>query len=131
MPQVLLRLLLCASLLINGIGSAMASAHVALAMGAPAQHATDADAHAAAGVDCPHAATPAADMPADHGHHAGTGDVDCVELCLDICLQHAHALQPAVEGAGPLPPATSPRVEARPAPASRAPFPPTRPPIAA
>ncbi|MCD9032427.1 CopL family metal-binding regulatory protein [Luteimonas sp. Y-2-2-4F] len=131
MPQVLLRLLLCASLLINGIGSAMASAHVALAMGAPAQHAASTDPHAAAEADCPHAAAASTDDPADHGHHAGGGDVDCVELCLHICLQHAHALQPAVDGAGPLPHASRPRVEARTAPASRAPFPPTRPPIAA
>ncbi|WP_024892003.1 CopL family metal-binding regulatory protein [Luteimonas huabeiensis] len=129
MPQALLRLLLCASLLINGLGSAVASAHVALASEALARSAATADAHAPAGTDCPHAAA-AADAPADPGGPAGAGEVDCIERCLDLCLQHA-PLAPAPPRAGPLPPASTLRGQDRPAPASRAPFPPTRPPIAA
>lgn len=137
------RLLLCAILLLNGIGSAVASTHVALAAwagGVPvtATHRTGPASDTPA-ADCPHTAgqTTAADAPAAAAHAAhaaegaaGTGDAECLKLCLEICLQQCQAML-ATGLAGPPPvPRTVLPVDRAAAPAADAAYPPLRPPIA-
>nr|AOH35565.1 hypothetical protein BGP89_03685 [Luteimonas sp. JM171] len=128
--QTLIRLLLCVILLSNGMGSAVASAYGSL-MGPHPVHGAEAGdlaggADAATHRDCPHGALDVAPTPA--GPLAV--EMDCLEACLDICLQHGHALLVAsIAGAWPsvhhllLAPPAVPRP-------SLAPFPPLRPPIA-
>ncbi len=90
---LLLRLLLCLSLMLNGIGTATANARMA-AM----------DAHGAAGMA--HPAQPAEPQaaPADDGdcaHHPADAapsqpmpheDGGCLQSCLAMCLHHCHAV---------------------------------------
>lgn len=123
MPPLLLRLLLCLCLLVDTVGPAMAATHLALspdkAAAAPADHAP-ADCHgdeAAAADREPRAPSPA---PVDE---------DCLERCLELCLQHGVADLPM---AGQLPPparamTAAPRVATQIAHAHA--FPPLRPPI--
>lgn len=95
----LLQVLLCASVLLNGVGAASASVRVAtmaLEVAAPAAaQVADSDCHEAAGsaghaagMRMTHAAMPAA---ADdlHGQH---DEQECLQFCMDICMQHCHAL---------------------------------------
>jgi hypothetical protein len=111
----LFRLLLCALLLLNGIGSAMASVHVMqmeAAASAGMAHSADAD--------CPHAAAGTPAPPADDG---------CLERCVDICMQHAPAL-PVGHVIDAAPAARQgPAVLHAQGPASKQPYPPLRPPI--
>lgn len=141
MPSLFLRLLLCVALLFNGMGSAMASAHLA-AMGLQAEAATGVHAEAeAVDGECPHAARTAA---AAHGESSDRGDrshtaampsssadADCFERCLDLCMQHCQALIGGLAAiAAPLPGAGV----AVPVPEGQAlplPHPLLRPPIAA
>ena len=90
----LLRLLLCLCLLVDAVAPAVAGTHLAMAqvdtVGAPAAAAGDAqpamaDCHTLPGADAERVA-PAA--PAQ--------DDDCLERCLDLCLQHAAASVPTV-----------------------------------
>lgn len=127
--QTLIRLLLCLTLLFNGMGSAVASAYGTLT-GPHAAHGADAGdvaggTSAATHSDCPHGT---AVMPALADRFPM--EMDCLETCLDICLQHGHALLTA-SMTGTWPP-THYLLLARPdaGPASLAPFPPLRPPIA-
>lgn len=144
MPSLFLRLLLCAALLFNGMGSAMASAHLAaMELQADATTAVPAEPPAAAG-DCPHAARMAAAAHGDGSEHGdrsdrspaaampqASADADCYERCLDLCMQHCQALIGTVaaitaplSGAGVLVPVTAGQ-------ASPLPHPLLRPPIAA
>jgi hypothetical protein len=98
MPSLFLRLLLCATLLLNGMGSAMASAHLA-AMGLETEAVAMTDAAPMAADDCPHAGRQDAathDGTAAHARGADaapdTADADCVQRCLDLCMQQCQAL---------------------------------------
>jgi hypothetical protein len=117
MPSLFLRLLLCAALLFNGMGSAMASAHLAMmGLHAEATTAVRAEAQAADG-ECPHAARTAVaghgdgSDRADHGDRSHAAamppasvDADCFERCLDLCMQHCQAVIGAIAAiAAPLP----------------------------
>lgn len=89
MPVPVLRLLLCAVLLLNGFGAALASTHVALM--ACGEHVTDPAPPSThdtgpAAADCPHARAPGGPPDAD------PADGSCLALCMDICLQPPPAL---------------------------------------
>jgi hypothetical protein len=137
MPSLFLRLLLCVALLFNGMGSAMASAHLAV-MGLQAEATTAEQAGAQAADDeCPHAARTAAGHGegSDRSHTAAmppaSADADCFERCLDLCMQHCQALIGGLAAiAAPLPGAgvAVPVPEGQ---ASSLPHPLLRPPIAA
>nr|WP_255683431.1 CopL family metal-binding regulatory protein [Luteimonas sp. MHLX1A] len=121
-------MLLCATLLLNGIGSAMASVHVQLealasdVMTAPAAEGHDCGHPVAALADTPHAAPEPERAP---------GVTDCMKLCMDLSLQPVQVLSalPA------LPPATrtvaAPVKRVAPGLASTPRPPPLRPPIGA
>ncbi|MCD9029178.1 CopL family metal-binding regulatory protein [Luteimonas sp. BDR2-5] len=91
-----LHALLCLVLLGNGLGAAMASGRVAVietdaaVAAAIARDAaiadTAGDCHGSGEAAAAHAAMP--DMADDHARH---GD-DCLQFCLDSCLQHTHAV---------------------------------------
>lgn len=128
--QTLIRLLLCLTLLLNGMGSAAASAH-GTSMGPHAGHGADTD-EVPAGADavvfptCPHGPLPITSTSVD----PLPAEMDCAEICLEICLQHGHALLPAV-ATGTWPPARPlPLVLPAAGPSSLALYPPLRPPIA-
>lgn len=97
MRPVLFRLLLCVTLLLNGIGSGVASVHVGMMGLAPQAGLVD-QVDPAAG-HCPHADADAHDgrVPADAEGSA------CMKLCADICLQHCNVL-PTMRMAEALPP---------------------------
>ncbi|MBP6799293.1 MAG: CopL family metal-binding regulatory protein [Luteimonas sp.] len=98
MSALLLRLLLCLSLMLNGIGTATANArmaamdaHGAAGMAHPSQPAepqpAEPQAAPADGGDCAHhpaEAAPPQPMPHD--------DDDCLQSCLAMCLHHCHAV---------------------------------------
>lgn len=101
----LFRLLLCAMLVLNGIGSAVAGTRMAVmshhdAGSAPhaampmATSSTPVMDHASADAlsDCAdHASNAAAntvDMPQDAPH----GDGDCLQACIAMCMHHCHAM---------------------------------------
>lgn len=125
-PAILLRLLLCLSVLVSGTGATAAGAH---ALVASAQVAAIAE-----------TAGPAtADDRGDCGHHADApalpsppadGGGDCMQRCLDLWLQQGQALLAwapslaAVPATLPLPPSIAPGWP------QRAGDPPVRPPIA-
>lgn len=97
--SLLLRLLLCASLVLNGIGSAAAGAWVAAvdSAGVPVsggEHLSPGCGHAPADGDTPHAGD-TSDLHALHG--SGHGEGDCLDACLDMCVHQCQALP------GPLP----------------------------
>lgn len=94
------RLLLCLCLLVDTVGPAMAATHLARALG-PSDR--------MAGASTPAAAPAMPAMPAAHAdcHDDGTDaaapaapvvpppmDDDCLERCLDLCLQHGVATLP-------------------------------------
>ncbi|TDK25060.1 CopL family metal-binding regulatory protein [Luteimonas aestuarii] len=117
MKSLVLRLLLCATLLFNGMASAVASAHVAmmaLDAGAMAE-AAQPEGHDM-GVDCPHAAMQAAATQASPSHAAPASpagvDTDCLQQCIDVCLQHCQAMITAMPAV-----ATAPHAAAVPMPA--------------
>ncbi|TKS54990.1 CopL family metal-binding regulatory protein [Luteimonas yindakuii] len=130
MRPLLLRLFLCITLLLNGIGSGMASVHVQL--GALAGDAVAEAMASAADPDCPHAggAVPSP-APALHPAAPGPGDTDCLKLCMDLSLQPAQALAtpPGLLPAAQPPDAPAMRATAGVASAARPP--PLRPPIRA
>ena len=133
--SVLTRLLLCLALLLNGVGTAMATARMA----ATDMHGPSGTAHAMPAAQAPQA--PANDD--DCAHHAAAADKaqapepasphagdDCLRSCLAMCMQHC----PAVAGVAlPLFPAGDAQApatrEAAGAGAQSSP-PPVRPPIA-
>lgn len=129
---LLFRLLLCATLLLNGIGSVTASVHVQLdaLTGEPSAEALSADRP-----DCGHATAAPADIapaPAGAAPEQPSSDVgDCMQLCMDLSLQPVQALAavPALPPTAGAPAAPATRVT--PGPASSPPPPPLRPPIAA
>ncbi len=132
MFPALLRLLLCLCLLVDAVAPAVAATHMAItavgaspaaaeATGDPGRHGTDGDCHAmraAPTVD----GTPAAAAPAQ--------DDDCLQRCLDLCLQSVVASPPTTTMLPAAGPASAPatKVPGR-LHAPRA-FPPLRPPIA-
>lgn len=122
----LLRLLLCTTLLLNGMGASVASAHIALM---DLQQAAATAAMMEGGEDCPHAAAMADTMHGAHAEHAGKAEGDCLERCLDLCLQHCHAVLAAVQFPPPAPAPGLLPLRAHAPPASAAQYPPLRPPI--
>ncbi len=95
MPATLLRLLLCVVLVLNGIGAATAGAGVADRHAGPA---VPAEVAGEPMPDCPHAAAspasghaPPADPLPSPGHAGHEGD-ECLELCLEQCLNQGHAM---------------------------------------
>ncbi|PJJ96749.1 hypothetical protein CO641_12905 [Lysobacteraceae bacterium NML91-0213] len=129
---LLFRLLLCVTLLLNGIGSVTASVHVQLdaLSGEPAAAPRPADRP-----DCGHASAAPADIapaPAKAAPDQPADDVgDCMQLCMDLSLQPVQALAavPALPPTAGVPAAPATRVI--PGPASGPRPPPLRPPIAA
>jgi len=95
--SVLTRLLLCLALVLNGVGTAVASARMA----ATDMHGRPDTAHAmpageaaqapASDGDCAHhaATADAAQAPEPPSPHAGD---DCTQSCLAMCMQHCHAV---------------------------------------
>ena len=119
-PAVLLRLLLCLCLLVDTVGPAMAATHLARAAVAETPGAAD----AAAG-DCHAMADDAGVPPVTVTPEEG----DCLERCLDLCLQHGTAALPAT-AALPQPLAGPPATHASAVqPGHTHAFPPLRPPI--
>lgn len=98
--SLILRLLLCATLVLNGIGAAAAGAWAAAAS-------VDGAAVPALGAEgvtgCGHEATgdgtsPPGDASGMHAAHGGGhGEGECLETCLDMCVHQCQALP------GPLP----------------------------
>ncbi|WP_238333422.1 CopL family metal-binding regulatory protein [Luteimonas marina] len=130
---VLLRLLLCLCLLLDAVAPTVAATRMAMAMpgaGHAVPAATDADAadrrdHGAM-ADChtPDDATPVREAP------PVPDDGDCLQRCLDLCLQHGFAMLSAMTSLPSTGPASAPARAARAqVPALHA-FPPLRPPIA-
>ncbi len=125
---VLIRILLCASLLLNGIGPAAAS--VRMAAGAP--HAATGSATAPAASDCDHAVPGDAALPTPASHHADMthGDDECLQSCMELCRHHCQAvfgLHASVAKPGS---ATEPVQRDVSGPRSMSAPPPIRPPIA-
>lgn len=127
MFPVLLRLLLCLCLLVDTVAPAVAGTHLALAVAGEddARVMADGADHAAAS-DC-HGTEDASVTP------PGTPDPqdeDCLQRCLDLCVQHGFAAFTATVAPPAIVPAREPvrvaRVSLHDAPA----FPPLRPPIA-
>lgn len=127
----LLRLLLCVTLLLNGIGAGMASVHVAM-MDMPSGP-TPAMQVEPAGADCPHAGAARAAATHDDPHPAAPGadDSDCLELCMGICMQQCHVLSIASASAMPMAAQLAPVPPLVAGPPSVRPHPLLRPPIAA
>lgn len=99
--SLLLRLLLCASLLSNGIGSATAATRMAVQQAQAAGPAAAAvEATRTAGTATSHCGHGDADdavdapaaAPAGTAHHGGMapGDGDCAQRCLDLCMPHSY-----------------------------------------
>lgn len=86
----LLRLLLCLCLLADAVGPAMAATHLAMA-DATADATAAAPGHDMQGGDADCHAAPA-QVPGD----APAPDQDCLERCLELCLQHGVAAVPAM-----------------------------------
>lgn len=135
MPARLLRLLLCLSLMLNGIGTATANARMAAmeAHGdAGATHLpqpAEPQAALADTDDCAHHAAEAA-QPLSPEPHAPHDDGGCLPSCLAMCLQHCHAV-PGFAVSLILPGfAQEPTRRDFPALRTPAPPPPVRPPIA-
>jgi hypothetical protein len=82
-----LRLLLCLCLLVDTLGPAVAGTHLALAR-AEAGTTTEAPADTQAGHDCHGAGLQDDGAPV-------APDGDCLERCLELCLQHGVAVLPA------------------------------------
>lgn len=130
---VLIRILLCASLLLNGIGSAAASARMAMAdmrMAAPAAAAAGAPAASSTG-DCGHAVADGRSLPAPASPSAdGAHDDDeCLRSCMELCRHPCQALfglQATFAGPDI---AAEPARRTMPGPRSMYMPPPTRPPI--
>ncbi|MGY1408247.1 CopL family metal-binding regulatory protein [Luteimonas sp. A611] len=94
MLRPLLRLLLCLCLLVDTLGPAVAATHLAMTQ-AGAQAAVAGGDEATprpADADC-HTMRNAADMAPEPV--APTPDENCLERCLDLCLQHGIAVVPA------------------------------------
>lgn len=133
MFPVLLRLLLCLCLLLDAIVPAVAATRMAMAMpgagqAAPAAADDDVDRrdHGAM-ADCHtmRAAAPPAPAPT-----APAPDEDCLQRCLDLCLQHGFAAlfpMPPLPSAGP---ASAPAKVVRAQVHALHALPPLRPPIA-
>jgi hypothetical protein len=137
MPSLLLRLLLCATLLLNGTGSAMASAHLAV-MGLQAEAAAMTDAAPMAADDCPHAARQDAATPDGTAAHGkvldatpDVADADCFQRCLDLCMQQCQALIGGVAAIGASLPGAGVLAMVASGQASPLPHPLLRPPIGA
>lgn len=125
--SLLPRIALCLILIFNGIGAAMANAHMAQmeasGAGSTIPHA---EMPAASGDDCGHGAE-ALPVPTHPMPHE---DNECLQSCLAMCMQHCHAMPglavalilPDMRSAPVLPEAN----DVLPSPAS----PPVRPPIA-
>jgi hypothetical protein len=99
----LLRLLLCLCLLVDAVGPAVAATHLAMAQAGIVSAVSPAPAGVEAGhatADCHTASNPAPDNAPDR---------DCLERCLDLCLQHGMAAVPDVAALGASGPATLPR----------------------
>ena len=123
LSAILLRLLLCLSLLVSSIGSTTAGAHTMVAP--PATTADAVDGETAGTSDCGHA-PPAVEVVVQ----VEQDEDDCLQRCLDLWLQHcvaAFVAMPVVDGA-----MVATRVFEAPASdwVPRATTPPTRPPIA-
>lgn len=118
MSLALLRIVLCLCLLLDGMAPAFAAIriHVQDAMDAPA-----AAPHAQAS-DC-HGAETAASAP------SAPAPDDCLQRCLDLCLQQGHALGRQALAMTPPGPDAAPLAHASARPPASRPFPPLRPPI--
>ncbi len=130
---LLLRLLLCLSLMLNGIGTATANArmaamdaHGAAGMAHPSPPAEPQDALADAG-DCAHHPAEAAQPQPQPMPHDGD---DCTQSCLAMCLHHCHAVPGLALSLVPPGFAQEPAQRELPAPRSPPSPPPVRPPIA-
>ncbi|MCD9006218.1 CopL family metal-binding regulatory protein [Luteimonas sp. XNQY3] len=131
MRPLLFRLLLCVTLLLNGIGSGMASVHVAIMeMSAGPVLALSVEPAVA---DCPHAGAARADATHGDRHPAApdADDSDCMKLCVGICMQHCHVLPMALASATPVPAQLAPVTPLSAGPPSVRPHPLLRPPISA
>lgn len=128
MFPALFRLLLCLCLLVDVVAPAVAATHVAIAAigGGPTTPAAtgEADRHGAM-TDCHTLRDAAAPAPA-----APTQDDDCLQRCLDLCLQHGVATMPAMTPLPPAGPAGSPARHVQAQIDDPQAFPPLRPPIA-
>ena len=123
MSRPLLQLGLCLCLLLQG----MAPAFAALRMHAQATMDPPPAAHQAQPPDCHELADV---EPAPLRQAPAQAPDDCLQYCLDLCLQQGPALGRqalAMPFAGP---GQTPRARAQPQPPSARPFPPLRPPIA-
>ena len=132
--RILLHVLLCVTLLLNGMASAVASAHVA-GMDVPAAEAAGASATQVEAVDshCPHAerAVPHDVIAGQPPIAADDTDEDCRTLCLELCMQHFQALIVTTDGVAVMPSASSVPVAGPVAPATMRPRLLLRPPISA
>ncbi|MGJ4802803.1 CopL family metal-binding regulatory protein [Luteimonas sp. SDU82] len=119
MPSALPRILLCLCLLFQGMAPAFAGLQVAIAEAASAQPPAMADCH---GAEAP--------APEPDPALAGQTPEDCLQHCLDLCLQQGHAL--GRPGLAMMPPAAgaAPSAALQPPSTPAVPFPPLRPPIA-
>lgn len=93
MLSVLPRLLLCLCLVLDGIAPAFVATRMAVAFAgdvpaAAIDDATTTQADAVAMSDCGHALAAEEPPPAPPTHDDG----DCLQRCLDLCLQQGHAL---------------------------------------
>lgn len=130
--HALFHVLLCVTLLLNGMASAVASAHVA-SMDIQAVEATKApvDASPATDAHCPHSgrAMPVEPIAGQLPQVADDQDEDCRTLCLELCMQHFQALVAATDGVAVMPSASSVPVAGPVAPATMRPHLLLRPPI--
>ena len=130
--RILLHVLLCVTLLLNGMASAVASAHLA-GMDVRAAEAARAsmDEPPVADSHCPHSerAMPVDVNAAQLPQGAADQEEDCRTLCLELCMQHFQALIVASDGVAVMPPASSVPVAGPVAPATMRPHLLLRPPI--
>ena len=130
MRSLLFRLLLCITLLLNGIGSVMASVHVQLEMLTGDTVAASVEA-TPEGHDCGQSALPEATAQTAPEREPQPGVTDCMKLCMELSLQPVQALA-ALPALAPITPAVdAPARRVAPGLASTPRLPPLRPPIGA
>ena len=134
MNRILLHVLLCVTLLLNGMASAVASAHVA-GMDVRTVEAARAlvDEPPAADSHCPHAdrAMPVESLAGHLTQGADDEDEHCRTLCLELCMQHFQALVAVADGVAVMPAASTVPAAGPVAPATMRPLRLLRPPISA
>lgn len=99
MLPLLSRLLLCLCLLVDTVGPAMAATHLARATGSGERTAITTTAAAAPAMPAAHRDCHDGEMDAGTAPHVPATpapvDDDCLERCLELCLQHGVATLPA------------------------------------